>query len=915
VLVGRDAEFGALRDAVVGAMGGRGCAVCVEGEPGIGKTALVEAVVAGIRQDHPAVQVVSAIGVESEFSLAHAGLLDLLTPMLDRLDALPTGQRLALERAFGRSESPEGADRFLVAVATLALLSLHADERPLILLLDDLQWIDPETTAALNFSARRIGHDRIAMLLTRRTLPGTENERQPGVRLIPLAGLPARDAGELLAGTVAQILVEPLVRRTGGNPLALLELTRSLSPAQRRGSVPLPTALPVGGRLSEAFAQSIAKLSPAARRLVTLTAASIDAETGPLLRAMDDEGIDRVSAVAQAESSGVLTFHTDGVRFRHPLLRNAAWLAATETERRSAHSSLASAYQHRPGIRLRHLAEASTGPDDELGAALLTLADSERTRSGFAAASVIAERASVLLSGSGPSLDALAGAVEDAALSGDVERVRTLVDRIGVEPVDVSPQAHARALLCAGTLEGNSGSVTRAAQLLTRAAEIGTGITRVRSLVELLHAHYRLGSVEGMALAAAAIEVNADPGEPEQAMLVAYSAASALAFAGDGPAAAGPAMRAVELLDRTPGLLDDPRHLIVAGLASSWAGTLQLAYGDAPRRLQTARSQGAIGVLPTVLTLLAGGATVFGRHQDAFAYAGEAVELGTELGFVVDVSTAQEILAWELAARDYPEQAAQALRDARLLHDRAGVSAAAVHVELVEAFCALCAGNLQRVVDILEDRIAVDGGRQPSGNYPMSVAPDLVEAYLGLHRPDDADDITARHAELHRDSPDPDIRGEVLRLAGMTTQNLPEAMTFFEAAHLAHTAGYDTFSAARTRLLHGQRLRRAGERRAAREQLRLAAEAFRLMGLTLWVRRAEAELAATGSTARRGPQRDAALTSQETRVALFVAKGLTNREIAAALFLSPRTVEHHVTSVLRKRGLNSRVELAAEFAS
>jgi len=184
-----------------------------------------------------------------------------------------------------------------------------------------------------------------------------------------------------------------------------------------------------------------------------------------------------------------------------------------------------------------------------------------------------------------------------------------------------------------------------------------------------------------------------------------------------------------------------------------------------------------------------------------------------------------------------------------------------------------------------------------------------------LGRRDDALAMAARHAELHRESPDPDIRGEAHRLVGMTSGSPAEGEAAFIAAHRAHADGLDGFSAARTRLAHGHWLRRSGERLAAREQLRAASDAFRAMGLDLWVRRAEAELAATGSTARRGPQRDAALTSQETRVAIHVARGMTNREIAAALFLSPRTVEHHVTSVLRKRGLRSRVELAAAFSS
>jgi tetratricopeptide (TPR) repeat protein len=275
-----------------------------------------------------------------------------------------------------------------------------------------------------------------------------------------------------------------------------------------------------------------------------------------------------------------------------------------------------------------------------------------------------------------------------------------------------------------------------------------------------------------MGEAADAIRSCADTRDPEQAMLVAHSAAAALAFAGRWDAAADPARRALELLEQAPGLQDDPRYLLTAGLAASWAGTLALAYGDAPRRLRVARSQGAIGVLPMALSLLAGAAGLFGRHQDAFAYVGEAVELGTELGYVADVSIAQELLAWELAARDRPEQAQEALGAARRLQQRAEVSAAAVHIDLVESFCALCTGDLPRVIAILEHRIEVDGGRQSRGDYPLSVAPDLVEAYLGLGRGREALHITARHGKVHRDSPDPDIRAETHRLAGMTADSL-----------------------------------------------------------------------------------------------------------------------------------------------
>lgn len=916
MLVGRNAEFGALVAAVQAAAAGTGCAVCVEGDAGIGKTALVEAVVEHATAQDPRIMVLRAVGVESEFTLGHAGLLDLLTPLLGRLDELPAGQRRALGSAVGRTDSVGGTDRFLIAVATLSLLSLGADKQPLLLVVDDLPWIDAETAAALHFSARRVGHDRIALLFTRRTRTGPGSDTDlPGVDRLTLAGLPPAAAEQLLAGSVARPVVEPLVARTGGNPLALLELTRSLTAQQRRGSAPLPDVLPVGPRLTDAHMGSITELSAPARRAAVLAAAGLDTDVGPLLRALETDGIDAATALAEAESAGVLVVVGHSVLFRHPLLRNACWRQATVGERRSAHATLAAVHSHRPGSRLRHLAEASTGPDDNLGADLLGLASREQTRSGYAAASALAERASALLSAPGQSLDALADAMDNAVLSGDVGRVKELSDRILEQPVEVSPQAQARALLSAGALEANAGSVRHAVGLLTEAAGLGAGDVRIRALFELLGANYLLGSAQGMADAADAIGRHADPSIAEQAMLVAYSRAAALAFTGHWEAAAAPAAQALQLIEQTPGLRDNPRYLATTGLASGWAGRFPDVFEQAPARLASARSAGAIGVLPHVLSLLAGGAALFGRHRETFAYAGEAVELGDELGYVVDVAISRELLAWELAARGAGEQAQVELSRARQLQERAEMAHAAVHVELVEAFCALCADDLPRVVDVLEHRLAVDGGRLPRGDYPLSVAPDLVEAYLGLGRHRDALDLVSRHSALHLDSADPDIRAEAHRLVAMTCATETGADAAFAAAHEAHAGGIDRFSAARTRLAHGQRLRRSGERLAAREQLRMAADAFRDMGLDLWVGRAEGELAATGATARRGPRRDATLTSQETRVALYVARGLTNREIAAALFLSPRTVEHHVSSVLRKRGLRSRVELAADFST
>jgi DNA-binding CsgD family transcriptional regulator len=306
---------------------------------------------------------------------------------------------------------------------------------------------------------------------------------------------------------------------------------------------------------------------------------------------------------------------------------------------------------------------------------------------------------------------------------------------------------------------------------------------------------------------------------------------------------------------------------------------------------------------------------VLGQHWRGFAYADEAVQLGTELGYVVDVSTGQELLAFQLAARGRHEEATQALAAARRLAAVAGVADAAVQVELVTAFVAHCRGDLAAAARTLEQRLDADEGRLPNGDYELAVAPDLVEAYLALRRNDQAGALAQRHIALHYESPAPLRRAHARRLVGMTSPVAREAQAGFEAALREHAGWPDSFETARTQLLYGARLRRDGERRAAREQLTAARCTFEELGFTAWADRADRELHATGQRARRGPARDEVLTAQEARVALLVAKGRTNREIAASLFLSPKTVEHHVTAALRKTGVRTRTELAVALAS
>jgi DNA-binding CsgD family transcriptional regulator len=272
------------------------------------------------------------------------------------------------------------------------------------------------------------------------------------------------------------------------------------------------------------------------------------------------------------------------------------------------------------------------------------------------------------------------------------------------------------------------------------------------------------------------------------------------------------------------------------------------------------------------------------------------------------------MLAWQSAARGLHDDARRALTLARALTDKAGTTSVAAHQALTAAFCALCRGELTQVVDLLEVRLAVDGGVGAMGE-PLGVAPLLVEAYVGLGRTEDAITLTSRFAEVTPPAAMPITRALVGRCQGMTAVRSTRAHDAFENTLSTHAGAEDTFEAARTRLLYGARLRREGQRVASRKQLRRAYDEFTTMDLTHWARQAADELAATGASVRRpGPGTHEPLTSQETRVALLVAEGLSNREVAAALFLSPKTIERHLGNVFRKRGFKSRTELARAFA-
>lgn len=880
-------------------------AAVIQGEAGGGKTALLRTIADRARAYGWSCLAVP--GVESEGVMSGAGLLAALTPLRRDLGSVPAAQAQALEAVLGWGPATSSGDRFLVGAATLSLLAAAAARAPLLLAVDDGQWVDEQSMEAFAFAARRLGHDKVVMLVTHRG--GTPLPKPlDGFELVTVSGLTRDAARELLGPGVSLPVVERLVAETGGNPLALLECVRVLTQAQRAGAEALPQALPVPDRLNETYAAELSELPPSAWRAIILCAGNTDQAAAPVLAALTREGVDPDECLAEA--GAVLVVQGGNCTFRHPLLRSAAWARATVSERQSVHRALATVALDQ-AARAWHRAESTPGHDEALAEELARVADVDRSRRGFAAASRAMERAARLTAEPGRWSDWLAVATEDAYLAGDAARVRRLAEEVLRSDAGAEPRA--RVLVALGMLELWYGTFARSRDLLDQATELATGLLLVRTLADLANICYLLDDAPGMATAADRAEGVADAADPEQAMLAAYLSGAARVVEGR-PDLGGPLIRrAIELLESDPVLRDDPRHLPLLLLCARWLMDPTAVAGFAERRITRARAAGALGVLAFGLSLYAGGLAWLGDHVRAYAFAGEAVELVETLGYAADPGVAFEIAAIECAARGMHDDAQRLLDRATRMVAINGFDSMPPHLARAAAFCAGCRGDLVAVVDVLEDQIVRFDG---VGLYlePLGVAPLLVEAYLGLGRDGDARALTSRFAAAQAPEPLPAVVAMVSRCEGLVADNLDDAAPAFERA-LALLPGLpDQFELARTRLLYGMRLRRAGRRIDARIQLTAARRAFVEMELTLWAERAAQELAGTGERVQSREAKSEPLTSQETRVALLVAQGLKNREVAAALFLSPKTVEHHVGAVLRKRGLRSRTELARALA-
>ena len=843
-LFGRFPELSAIEKLLAGARAGGGGALVFDGEPGAGKSALLEyaAAIAGMRT-------LRAAGVESESHLPFAAAHMLLGATLGQITSLPARQAEVAREAFGFGP-PAGGDRFLTGLAGLGLLTGFAAGAPLLCLVDDAQWLDRQSADLLLFMIRRLGRDGVALIVATRAGEGAFGG--PGIPALRLGGLADADAARLLrarAGELPAGVRDRVVAESRGNPLALLELAAQLGPEQRAGRVtPLPLHVSAGSRpvaspVQTAYWERVRRLPEPTRTALLVAAADDGGDLGVVLRAAGRLG-PTLDHLAVAERDGLVTIAGPALAFRHPLLRTAIYRFAPASERVAAHRALAAAYSDPAQVDQRawHRAAATLGPDPEAAASLVAVAERAALRGEHAEASAAYARAAEMSAERRTRFRLLAAAAEAARDAGRPDQAIALAGRAeaAAGDEDDDPAGIARLARVRADAEGEP---ARAARTLTAAA------ARVRDR------------------------------DPVAAQPLLAEAAWHAWYAGEVlPAPAD-------------GLPPDP-----AGTALLYAvtGDEETAWARATAVVAELRGARRFGRLPVALVALAAAGLFRGDHPAASAAAAECVHLAGEIGQPRRGALGTAVLAL-LAAIGGAEQRCAAL-----------VEELAPHGPLA-ALGSWAAGLL----DLGLGRYAAAARRLGSGPsaealapfLPALVAPDLVEAAVRAGRPEPAVEAIARFAGWVSEWGRPWSEAVLLRCRALVAEG-PAAEDLYRAATALHAHGGRPFERARTALLYGEWLRRARRRAEARIPLSAALETFDRMAAAPWAARARSELAALGEPAGPG------LTSQELRIVRLAAGRLTNRDIAALLFLSPRTVEFHLYRAYRKLGVSARGELA-----
>jgi DNA-binding CsgD family transcriptional regulator/tetratricopeptide (TPR) repeat protein len=901
VLIGRKDEQGRIEGLIDDVRARRGGALVVRGEAGVGKSALLE-YAAGAASDF---RILRATGIQSEAELAFAALHALLHPLTAELDALPRPQADALRRDLALGPSAPG-DAFATFAGVLGLLVAVADRQPVLVLLDDAHLVDRSSAQALGFAIRRLRDEPVGVLLAIRDGEPSTFDTE-GLPELVVTALGDADARQLLSRVVPAAGSEGLDRILGlarGNPLALLELPTLVGPDE-----PTDDALHEPPRtsvlLSRVFGRRMEGLPEATRTALVVSAASDDDRLNLILRACGVLGIDAL-ALDPAEAAGVVRVEGERLEFRHPLVRAVAYSDVTPAVRRDAHRALAEALVDRRTEErwAWHRALAAVGPDEVAAGALELVGRRNSGRSASAAARAFeqAARLSVRDADRARRLLEAARAAEEA---GRLDVSVALAEEAGRLTRDDLEAAEIAYVLGRATARiGEGGDVVG---ILTGAAERVRAIDPERAalmLADAADAAIDLDPPRAESLARSAWELPWPKGGlTEQLVTLRY---------GDVLGRRGDAKRATQLWQRAGRVVDpeDPERLRLAGEALFSAGDDAGAVEVLQQAVDLARRRSALNVLTQSLEFIALAEARRGELQPALAVASEELDLLSALRQPREELYACSVIAWIEAAlgreADCRAHVARAVELGRRLGRPLRSGAALGVLELSLGHAAAAAAELERRVPASASWLEVDA----ISTRPM--APALVEAWVRAGRSPEAGPLVPPFEAVAVATGRPLLLGLARRMRGLvegSTEQLESSVATLAAAG-------NRYEQARSELLLGEARRRERQRGAARVALRSAIAGFESVGATTWAERARSELSVTGETARRRePSAIGELTPQERNVARLVARGLSNRQIAEQLFLSPNTIETHLRHIFQKTGVTSRTQLALAFAA
>jgi len=903
-LRGRDPECATLDRLLDAVRGGESRALVLRGEPGVGKTALLDYAISSA----PDLRVLRAVGVESEMELAFASLQQLCLPLLDGLERLPDPQQDALGVALG-VRGGQAPDRLLVALAALTLLSEAAEERPLLCAVDDAQWLDGASALALAFVARRLLAEPLAIVfVTREPI-----EALRGLPELVLDGVGDDDARLLLAagipGRLDERVHETIIAEARGNPLALLELPRGFTPAELAGGFALAEAQPLTDRIQQSFLRRVQSLPAPSQRLLLTAAAEPLGDIALLWGAAERLGVGP-DAVGPSEAAGLIEVGAR-VRFRHPLVRSATYWAATPHDRKEVHHALAEATDPDadPDRRAWHRAHAAGGLDEAVAGDLERSADRAHSRGGVAAMAAFLERAAELTPDPARRGARALAAAQAKFESAAPEAALELLAVAEMCPLDELQRARLTRLRAEIAYARRRGS--DAPPLLLAAARqleaLDPALARETYLEALGAALFagRLYSDSGVREAAeAARAAPAAPRPPRSIDLILDGMATRFT---EGPGAgAAPLRLALEAFknEALDGHDEIMRWLWLCPVVLEWA--LHELWDDdawgtiSTRAARLAREAGALTMLPVALPFLAGVHLHSGEFSTASALIEEAETIAAATGNVHMPYAALVLVAWRGAEAEAEELI------------KAGVDDATARGEgRMLALAGYATGVLYNGLG--RYAAAIDGARRGSedddqGFVGWSLA-ELVEAAARCGKPEIAATALHRLEERTR-AADTDWALGVLARSRAVVSESDDADALYREAIERLERTRVVIHLARARLVYGEWLRRENRRVDAREQLRAAHDLFSTFGAEAFAERARRELVATGETARRRTDDTrGALTPQEAQIARLAQEGLSNPEIGAQLFISPRTVQYHLRKVFAKLHITSRNQL------